>query len=262
MTFLNDLWKKFKTPPDPKRWGNSNSDIKNEQAVLDALQQTELEREQKNHQQENLQAIRTVVAKKNDSLSIRFSQITKRLGASEIYESVRQERWFPEIECPECQSHHLKRLPAKKNIHNHRYICLDCDTEFADGDELPEPDLPPINLWMQCWYLMGCSDSLTYIAATLGVDLATVEFMTEQLKFVFNSNAPLTNNVDFKEWDRQSEDLRKQLQNDLIKRFELLDANVTTAPKDTGEFRRQQNLRRTLTASTASPPAKPNNRKR
>ncbi len=46
---------------------------------------------------------------------------------------------------------------------------------------------------------------------------------------------------------------------DLIKQYELLDANVAITPRDSTEFRRQQNLRRTLeptldpTAATRGP---------
>jgi len=266
MTFLNDLWKKFKTPPSPTQWDSTDIKLDNPEEILKAYQHNEAEAEQVEQTSKNIEEMRSLApAASETNLNQRLSKLKEHLGPLEAYETIRQEKWYPNIHCPNCSSNHLKRLPSpeKESRENHRYICLDCVHEFTDGDDLPgDQDIPPLNIWMQCWYLMGCSDSLSYIATILGLDLGTVEYMAEQLRLIFNANAPLSKNLEFEEWEKQSLELRKHLQEDLLKRFELLDANVSTSPKDTSEFRRQQNLRRTLTASTAPPPPKTTGRKR
>lgn len=266
MTFLNDLWKKFKSQPSSTKWDQSDVALEDPEAVVEAYQDLDIEQEQSSVRAKKLNTLRNLKPASDESaLSLRFKQLKDNLGTDETYETVRQERWYPNIKCPSCDSKYIKRLPQHPNVSssNHRYLCLDCHLEFQDDDELPTTqDLPPINIWMQCWYLMGCSDSLSYIATVLGLDLATVEFMAEQLRLLFNANAPMSSDLDFEEWEQQSLELRKQLQDDLLKRFEVLNANVSTTPKDTSEFRRQQNLRRTLTASTAPPPPKTGGNKR
>lgn len=154
-----------------------------------------------------------------------------------------------DVVCPNCHANNLKRLAQlpSESPHNHRYRCLECLLEFSDDSGTPlEGGQPPINIWIQCWYLMGCTDSLTYIAAKLNLDLTTVERMAQQLKRIFSVQKPITRSLDFDSWRKESEGQVKQLKDDLVKQYELLDANVAVTPKDSAEFRRQQNLRRTL----------------
>ncbi len=170
-----------------------------------------------------------------------------------------------DVVCPNCNSSNLKRLAQlpSGSPHTHRYRCLVCLLEFNDdsGTAL-EGIQPPINIWIQCWYLMGCTDSLTYIATKLNLDLATVERMAQQLKRIFSVQKPITRSLDFDTWCKQSEGQVKQLKDDLVKQYELLDANIAVTPKDSAEFRRQQHLRRTLeptldpTAATRGPAKK------
>jgi hypothetical protein len=162
------------------------------------------------------------------------------------------------IYCPNCQSTHLKPIVQLIShcAYNHQYRCLNCDIEF---NEHPNPSaplekpLPPLNIWMQCWYLMGCTESLSYIANILHLELALVEFMALQLQKTFNIVKPDIQMLDFEEWDKNTAQIRKQLIEDLIKQEELLNSNIATMPHNTNEFRRQQNLRRTLNANTEPP---------
>jgi hypothetical protein len=91
---------------------------------------------------------------------------------------------------------------------------------------------------------MGCTDSLSYIANKLGLDLVHVEKMARQLQKTFSAKQPLTRFIGFTEWHKQSQHLRSQLKDDLMRQYEKLNANVATQPTDTAEFRRQESIRR------------------
>jgi len=267
MTFLNDLWKKFKTPPTTGRDAASvfgkekpqkqkNEKISSElstQAILEAFQKNELESLQLESVFSNLQSLKNIVNQpKEEAPGLRFSKINQHLSTPETYETVRQERW-DEISCPKCKSTHLKRMAQipPQSPHNHRYHCLDCDTIFNDdtGTAMAR-GLPPLNIWMQCWYLLGCTDSLNYIAVKLGLDLPTIEVMVRQLQKTFNAKQPLVKLKNFEDWNKQSNQLRVQLKHDLLAQYERLNANIATVPKDTAEHRRQENLRRDPSLST------------
>lgn len=270
MTFLNDIWKKFNAPVINKKWEVNTNDnektgedtLKSDpsitlQNVKKAFNDTEKENLQSMQLINNLKALKELVDKpKEENLEVRFQKINQYLGEAETHETVRRDRWPVSINCPSCQSNNLKRLmqTSSKSSHNHRYQCLNCGLEFNDDDEAPiEKGIPPINIWMQCWYLMGCTDSLNYIAAKLNLDIGVVETMVRHLQKLFNAQKPLTQFLKYEEWDKQSQHMRNQLKADLLKQYEFLDANIATAPKDTTEFRRQQNLRRM--ASTTEPPS-------
>jgi transposase-like protein len=295
MTFLNDLWKKFKTPVTTKEWetvitqkspelpespnnvsktfsnptANPTSTLTSDQNpkpnLSEALQQTSVayhntEKEYLQSEQvlNNLKALKEILEQPKEEMpELRFTKINQHLGDPECHETVRQDRWPENIRCPSCHSTQLKRLaqlPPKSSL-NHRYHCLACGLEFNDDSGTPlEKGVPPLNIWMQCWYLMGCTDSLSYIAIKLNLDISMVEVMARQLRKIFNAQKPLTHFLEFDEWNKQAVQLRKQLKDDLLKQYELLDANVATTPKDTTEFRRQQNLRRTLSSSASTEP--------
>lgn len=278
MTFLNDLWKKFKETPTQEKGTEESDEIEvveipptpkdqtpTTEPIVDAFQQNELETLESESVINNLRALKKLISEpKEEFPELRFSKIKKHLGEPEVHETVRQERWPVKIQCPNCRSSNLKRLAQipPKNPHNHRYRCLNCGHVFNDDSETPmEQGIPPLNIWMQCWYLMGCTDSLTYIAAKLGLDIGTVEVMVRELQKIFNAKQPLTRFMDFEEWNKQSQHLRAQLKEDLLKQYERLNADIATAPRDTAEFRRQQILRREL-SSKPKPPSPSGGKKR
>lgn len=200
--------------------------------------------------------LKTKTISKRAALEVRFSKINQHLGPPEVHETVRLERWQPSIHCPDCYSGHIKRLPQLPPTSplKHRYRCMDCGSIFNDDSGTPlERSVPPLNIWMQVWYLMGCTESLSYIASKLNLDLGIIEYMAEQLRILFKTDHPLTRFVDYDEWSKKSKHLRDQLKDDLLKQYERLSADIATIPKDTAEFRRQQNLRRDLVSTTAPP---------
>jgi transposase-like protein len=260
MTFLDDIWKKFKTVPKAKEIrpttentvviSPDTTELKNFDALLNAYEHTEVEALRSATTFKNMEVLKTLVDEpKEEFPELRFSKIKQHLGDPECHETVRQERWHINLHCTACSSLNLKRIPQipSKSPNNHRYRCLDCGHEFSDDSESPlERGTPPLQVWMQCWYLLGCTDSLMYIATKLGLELAVIESMVRQLQKIFNAKKPLTHFLSFEEWSEQTAALRHQLQDDLQKQYEHLNANIATLPKDTAEFRRQQNLRRTL----------------
>ncbi len=269
MSFIQDLLKRFKNqdaeqkapepnaespPPASDFKSDSNSDVDkvtlDTKSVLESLEpkQNNLEALDPDTIILNLRALKGLLSHpKEEKPEIRFTQMQSLLGTPECFETIRQDRWYLNIYCPECLSTHLKRLAQipPQSVHNHRYKCLDCGTIFNDDSGTPiEKGVPPLNIWMQCWYLMGCTDSFSYIAHKLGLDLATVEKMARQLQKTFNAKQPLTRFIGFTEWHKQSQHLRDQLKDDLMRQYEKLNANVATQPTDTAEFRRQESLRR------------------
>lgn len=242
---------------------NNPSVLQNAESVLNAFEHLETESE---HLYSNLNALKALVTEpkieqphkpsEHKNLDLRFSTIKKHLGPPEAHETVRQERWQPNIHCPDCHSGNLKRLTQTppQSPYKHRYRCLECGLVFNDDTGTPlEQNVPPLSIWMQCWYLMGCTESLSYIATKLNLDLNVIEYMAEQLRIVFKASHPLTRLIDYEEWSKQSNNLRAQLKEDLLKQYERLSADIATIPKDTSEFRRQQNLRRDLVSTTAPP---------
>lgn len=265
MSFLSDIWKKLNAPASSDTLDNDVA-VTEKEPVLNTFIEAETEHLQNEDILNHLIALRARLTEpKEESPELRATEITEQVALPESFETIRQERWYPNIHCPNCNATNLKRLAQvpSKSPHNHRYRCLECLLEFSDDSDTPlETGQPPLNVWMQCWYLMGCTDSLTYIAAKLNLDLTTVERMAQQLKRIFSVQKPRTNALDFDSWQKESKEQFKQLKDDLIKQYELLDANVAITPKDLTEFRRQQNLRRTLeptldpTAATRGPGSK------
>lgn len=301
MTFLNDLWKKFKetqpeSGPSEKTGGSDTAvlekspdslkkpneasgkaaiappfpvesltdSLKRATSVLNAFQQVEEGSQAKpvldnaTTSPSELKAATSPL--KEDALGLRFTTVKQPLAPAEGQQqkTSTQEQKAVEVYCPKCQSTHLKQLPqtSLQSPYAHRYRCLDCGTEFTEDGDNPIGRVPPLNIWMQCWYLIGRTDSLSYIASQLGLDLAVVEIMIDQLRKTFNIQQPQTQFIEYEEWSKQSQDLRVQLKEDLLRDYERLNANIATVPKDTAEHRRQLNLRRDLTSTTAPPSPK------
>jgi transposase-like protein len=260
MTFLNDIWKKFKTPTVTKNWEK----VAPSKAVFDAFQENQSDFLQNDSILANLKSLQALLQQPTDgTIDEQFDKINQYLGVAEAYELLRQERWPADIHCPHCRATELQRIPQKSphSSYHHRYRCLNCQQEFGDETGAPMEANPiPLNLWMQCWVLSGVTDSARYIAAKLNLDLTLVERMLEQLKKFFNTQYPLERPLEETEWSEKSRTLYRQLNDELLNQFELLNQGAVT-PKDTSEFRRQQNLRRSLNASTDPAPSSPHAKK-
>jgi len=216
---------------------------------------------------DNLKALKILVEQPKESEpDSRFDALKLKLGDGESYETIRQDRWHPLVNCPSCHSQHIRRMPATLNPHNYRYHCLDCKYEFNDDSGMPfettasttqediealeatsaeEKAVLPLATWMQCWYLMGFTTSYAYIASRLNLDLVIVEWMVAQLQRSFQAEQPLTHFVDYRERFKQSTIRQKQAHEEAsLKKEELLNsANTPNAPKDTAEYRKQQEKR-------------------
>jgi transposase-like protein len=271
--FLSNWWKKLKTQlkeievsetaqleqtvhlldPDPLHTQALNQQM---QSVLEALQKSDINNSHQNTTASHLQALDPLLdPAAEQTLDQKASVIREYLDLPEAYQILRQTRWPHGVQCTGCQSYNLRRLPqrATDSEHNHRYRCLDCHLEFNDDEGVTGNGSTDQSLttWMQCWYLMGCTDSLHYIAHFLGLDLHVVEWMVQRLKTLFNLNAPikrLQEEADDKEHDALSIQAKANFLSSYQQAFHAADA--TTVPLDTSEFRRQQTLRRQGTADT------------
>lgn len=167
-----------------------------------------------------------------------FLLIKKRLGTEESKETLHNERWHGKVICPNCNSKNIKLLSTKE----YKYLCLECQENFNDATGTPlETGTPPLSTWMFCWYLLGCTDSLQYIAAKLGLDLATVELMVRQMQKMFKSQQPLTNFMTFEEWSlKHGKSYKERIKHEMHKQQELHTGENPNAPKDTAEYRRQK----------------------
>ena len=197
-----------------------------------------------------------------DAPDARAAQIKETIKLPEAYQALRQARWPTGVHCTGCHSNNIRRLPQLPldSEHNHRYRCLDCRLEFNDDDGIVGGDTgddASISVWMQCWYLMGCTDSLSYIAHCLGLDLHHVEWMIQRLKTILGTYTSPKINLDTEADEAQNKALSEQLRAELQAHYEALDANVSTVPQDTGEYRRQQHLRHHLIGSTEPDVASP-----
>jgi len=220
------------------------------EVLLNAWKHLDIETSQANSVIANLAQLKMLIqAPKEDAPELRFSKIKQYLGEPECHETVRRERWRIQIECPKCKSINLKRITqlSSKTPLNHRYRCLECDTIFNDDSDTPfESEVPSLNIWMQCWYLMGCTESHRYIANKLNLDITTVEWMIQRLQKTFGTKQPLLEPLGASQWNKQAQHLLAQLKNDLKREYDDSDQE----PQDTSEHRKKINRRRQLRSST------------
>lgn len=202
-----------------------------------------------NQLKSNMQALKEVtMGPKEHNVEMRFGQIQKYLGVEECHETVRQDRWKGQVQCPKCHSKNIKKIEpeAEQSPHNFRYRCKACDNEFNDDSDTPlETGVPSLETWMQCWYLMSITSSISYIAAKLGMDFALAQEMVLILQRIFKAEEPLTHFKKHKDWNKEASRYEKIIKEEIMaKKDELLNAEKADAPKDTAENRRQRVRRR------------------
>lgn len=219
------------------------------------LAKTEINRYREKYAGIDLQVLSKLIALKDISNSPKteqpdeaFKKIEHYLGEKESAETLRQERWPDKIHCPFCNSTNIKQLkPANlNNKYVHKYLCLECNETFTDesGTEIEE-NVPPLHSWMFCWYLLGCTSSLQYIATKLGLELSTVERMVIHLQELFKSDKPLTHFMSFDEWNLlHGKNYKSVMQAALSKKRELYTAVSPGQEQDTAELRRQKQRNR------------------
>lgn len=172
-------------------------------------------------------------------------QIEQLLGPAEAGETLRQERWHGQVQCPYCKSQNVKRLALEeqKDKHIYKYRCLDCSETFNDDSETKlDADVPSLHTWMFCWYLLGCTTSVQYIAAKLGLSVATVELMIQHMQRIFKANEPLKHLLPFDQWyATHGKGYKTAMQEALAKQVERFRGFSVGQEADTAEVRRQKN---------------------
>jgi len=197
---------------------------------------------------------RAVEQPKTEQPDARFATIQANLSEAECYQTIREERWNDAVYCPYCFATKIERLPPSTqcSAYNFRYLCLACNSRFNDDSRTPfETKIHLIEIWMQCWFLLGCTNSIDYIAAKLNLDLDQVKFMISELKQAFNANQPLTKLMSYELWHQAHADkISSRIQNEILGKQELLQGETTKIPQDTAMVRR--NKERRLRGSTST----------
>lgn len=197
----------------------------------------------------HLAALKQITSKpKQDEPEASFNEINKHLGEAVSHETLRQERWHGKVHCPKCSSSNIKRVAEdlQRTKYNRKYICLDCSCNFDDDDDSKiETGVPPLRTWMFCWYLLGCTNSLQYIANKLGLSISLVEMMMLHMQKLFQAEQPLTHMLSFEDWAAQHGIKYKPvIEAAMAKQNELYRGEVspitfgTSTPKDTHEYRK------------------------
>lgn len=176
-----------------------------------------------------------------DEVALKIEHV---LGDLETSETLRQERWHISLHCPYCNSQDVKRLALDKqeNKTNYKYLCLTCNETFNDDSATDiAQGVPPIHSWMFCWYLLGCTSSLQYIATKLGLRIATVEMMIQHMQKLFKSDAPLKNFMSFDEWVlKHGKNYKIIIQQAIKKQTEMFRGFSLEQPSDTAEMRKSK----------------------
>lgn len=195
----------------------------------------------------NLSDIKTAVTEdiKTEPLDAVVDTIQDHLGDAESAETLRFERWHGKVTCPYCKSEKVKRLALEeqKNKDIYRYKCLACTEEFNDDSETDiEAGVPSINTWMLCWYLLGVTSSVQYIAAKLGLSIGTVELMIQHMQRIFNANEPMKHFLPFDKWSAShGKGYKVAMQEALAKQMERFRGFSLGQEADTAEVRRNKN---------------------
>lgn len=193
----------------------------------------------------NLSAIKDVSTNKMSDLDAAADQIRSHLGNVESGETLRQERWKGNVICPFCTSVNIKRLSIEEQTskENYKYLCLKCQNTFNDDtDTKIEGSVPPLHSWMFCWYLLGCTNSVPYIAAKLGLSITAVEMMIHHMQKIFNTNEPMKHFMSFDEWSlKVGKSYKTALKEALAKQTERFLGFSVGQEVDTAEVRRHKN---------------------
>ncbi|HSX20138.1 MAG TPA: hypothetical protein VLG38_03325 [Gammaproteobacteria bacterium] len=179
-----------------------------------------------------------------DSLDAAAEVISTHLGNAESGETLREERWHGKVACPFCASLHIKRLAVEeqKSSEIYKYQCLDCNATFDDDTETKiESGIPPLHTWMFCWYLLGCTSSVQYIASKLGLSVHVVEMMIQHMRRLFKADEPMKHFMSFDEWSLKiGKSYKVAMQEALAKQKERFSGFSLGQEVDTAEVRRQK----------------------
>ena len=214
---------------------------------------------QKTHEElmRNMASLKQIVTQPKElEPNDRSEMISKYLEEEEANETIKIERWHPNVYCPKCKSTNIivlnednknKEKNKDKIIQGKRkYKCKSCNNEFSDDTDTPiEHSSISMQTWMECWYLLGITDSLDFIAAKLNLDITTIRVMVRLLQRLFRAQQPLTKFVSYDDWYGESSYLQEKIKEQLVDKFDqLLGKIAVNQAKDTREETRQQERRR------------------
>lgn len=187
----------------------------------------------------------TISEPKIDNPDVAAQKIQEHLHEAESGETFRIERWHGVVKCPSCKSEKVKRLAIdeQKSKDIYRYRCLSCNESFNDDTETKlETGVPSMHTWMFCWYLLGVTNSVQYIATKLNLNVATVELMIQHMRRLFQANEPLKHVLSFDEWAiSHGKGYKTALQEALAKQVERFRGFSVGQESDTAEVRRAKN---------------------
>lgn len=179
------------------------------------------------------------------NLETTAEEIRSNLGVEESGETLRQERWHGKVTCPFCSSNEIKRLSLEEQTskENYKYLCLACKQTFNDDSATKiESGVPPLHTWMFCWYLLGSTNSIQFIANKLGLSVTTVEMMIQHMQRLFKANEPMKHFMSFDEWSlKVGKSYKVALQEALAKQVERFRGFSVGQEMDTAEVRKQKN---------------------
>ncbi|MBT4963827.1 MAG: hypothetical protein HON32_06565 [Francisellaceae bacterium] len=219
-------------------------DLQKSADLLNTLQNKKPDTEHEKLQNSMLTLQHIINKPKEDSLDSRANALKKNLGESESHQALRINRWTESVFCPSCKAKSIIQLPIEQqeSAYNYKYKCLECENRFNDDSETEiAKGVPPIHLWMQCWYLLGCTNRSEIIAEKLGLEIKAVEQMIFDLQKSFKSKQPSLTTTKQSNWAQHKDLFRKKIAAVVAeKKNELYGGDIVRQAIDTNEERKQK----------------------
>ena len=199
----------------------------------------------------NLKALKSIIENYPANSKLAPTQLTEYLGTAEAHETVRIERWANGIKCPYCECDRVQLIAEEnRKLHDYyHYLCSECRQQFNDGTKSPlEHGNPSIEVWMEIWYLYGCTQNISYIASKFGIEVHRIKNMINALQKLFDTQKPATKLEEkFDKWQQKYSAFEKSIKENIIEKTDLLHGKDTPKQaKDTAEHRKQQNRKNLL----------------
>lgn len=222
-----------------------SSNLSKSAEILQSLQD-ENSNMNKNHDiQERMISIQQILSQpKEVNIEKRAECLEENLTTPASHQALRDNRWKNDTFCPFCKSKNIVQLSLEqqKSADNFKYKCLDCESRFDDDSKTPiEAGVPPISVWMQCWYLLGCTNKLEVIADKLNLELHVVEEMVASLQKSFKAKQPTISNEKQNNWAQYKEVFQKRIAQVIAeKKNELYGGDIVNQARDTAEERKHK----------------------
>lgn len=222
-----------------------SSNLSKSAELLESIQNTSTEKSNNAEVQKSMLSIQQILSQpKEINLQQRAEGLEEELTDPVSHQALRDNRWSNDTFCPYCNSKSIVQLSTdlQESAYNFKYKCLDCESRFDDdtGTNI-ETGVPPINVWMQCWYLLGCTNKIELIAEKLNLDLRIVEEMIAALQKSFKSKQPTVSQSKQNSWAQHKELFKKKIAQVVAeKKNELYGGAIVNQARDTAEERKQK----------------------